>query len=266
MNVFWHELKLRRKSFFFWACGMVLLIILSMAKYETISAGGGVEIQKMLEQFPQTVQAIFGMNGLDIMTVAGYYGVCFLFIAVMAAIHAGLLGANMLAEEEQLKTSEFLYTKPRSRETIISAKMFAGTVMMIGMWIATLSGSIVGIQAFASMNNFWTDFWLFMIALGFIQLVFFSLGVLSASLSHRANDAAKPIAIIVFVSYLLYVFARFSPQLDWLQYGSIFSWFDAADIIRSHSINGYYIILCLIITCVTLWFASIVYTRRDLRI
>jgi ABC-2 type transport system permease protein len=265
MNVFWHELKLRRKSFFFWSCGMVLLIIVSMAKYETIIAGGGASVQKMLEQFPQTVQVIFGMNGLDIMTVAGYYGVCFLFIAVMAAIHAGLLGANILAEEEQLKTSEFLYTKPRSREAIISTKILAGAIMVIGMWIATVSGSIVGIQKFASMN-FWTDFWLLMIALCFIQLVFFSVGILSAALGHRANDAARPIAIIVFISYLLYVFSKLSPQFNWLHYGSVFSWFDAADIVRLHTLNSYYIIFCLIITCAMLWTASKLFARRDLRV
>ncbi len=266
MNVFWHELQMRRKGLIIWSIVMVIFMVMCMAKYEAIAGSGAGAIQLMMKGFPSTVQAVFGMNGLDLATVAGYFGVCFLFVAVILAVQAGLLGAGVLAEEETDKTTEFLYVKPRSRTVIMTAKLVAGLVGIATVWLFTVLGSIVSIMKFAKFGSFVPDFWRLMAALLLIQLTFFALGILAVAISKKATIYGRVVAIAVFASYLFYVFAKLSDQLSWLHYASIFSWFDAAAILQAHALKLHYVILSLVLTVIVLAAAYSFYNRRDLRV
>lgn len=77
---------------------------------------------------PNTIKTVFGMNGLDAVTLPGYFGICFLFMAIMLAVHAGLLGSNLLTIEPLTKTSEFSYTRPVSRRRILRSKLAVGGI------------------------------------------------------------------------------------------------------------------------------------------
>ena len=82
MHIFFRELKSRRISLVIWAAALVAFLLLSMVKYETLSADPKA-LQTLMSQFPATIQAIFGMNRLDITTVEGYYGILFLYLALL---------------------------------------------------------------------------------------------------------------------------------------------------------------------------------------
>lgn len=266
MNVLWHELRARWKSTAIWIASLFLLMVVSMAKFEAITAQGGAAMKDMMKSFPSTIQAVFGMSGLDLTTVAGYFGVCFLIMAITLAVHAGLTGAGVLADEEVERTTEFLYTKPRGRVGIILAKLIAGWLLLAIVWVGAAAGSIVGIKKYAHFGDFTPDFWRLMVATAVIQLVFFAIGTISAAVSRNARAYGRIVSIAIFGSYLLYVFAKLSPHFNWLHYVSIFSWFDAADILSAHTIKVHYLIASSIIvialTCLTFAY----YRRRDLRV
>lgn len=266
MNIWLHELRTRRLSLIIWSIVMVIFMLLCMAKYQTVTASGGEMIKTMFATFPKTIQAVFGMNGLDLTTVGGYFGVCFLFVVVILAIHAGLTGAGVLAEDERDHMAEFLYVKPRSRAAIITAKLLAGVTSLIIVWLATVIGSLIAITRFASMTNFTHDFWLLMAAAGIIQLVFFSFGAATAAFSRRQGSYGKAVAIAVFVSYFLYVIAKLSDRLSWTHYGSVFSYFDALDILAIHSLKVHYIVGCLTLSSLLIALTYIGYQRRDLHL
>lgn len=71
MNVFFHELKMRLKGLSIWVISMIALIFASMIKYDSLHESGPAATA-MIESFPQTLQAVFGMNGLNLSTVSGY--------------------------------------------------------------------------------------------------------------------------------------------------------------------------------------------------
>ncbi len=265
MNVFWHELRLHRKGTLIWAISIFMMMLVSMAKYQQITQNGSQIVEAMLSSFPSTVQAIFGMDGLDLATVGGYYGVCFLLFAVVLAIHAALTGAGVLAEEEDDKTTEFLYVKPRRRASIITGKLVAGLLMLVTVWGAIVAGSILGITKFATFGDFTPDFWRMMIATAVIQLTFFTIGSLGAVASKRSQYGTL-ISLAVFGSYFLYVIAKLAPNLAWLHYFSIFSWFDAVDILISHHLKPYYLIVSFVIAGVCLGLTYYCYSKRDLRV
>lgn len=265
MNVFWHELRRRRLSTMAWALSLGMLILLSILKYRTLNSAGGTALHEMLSSFPQTVQGLFGMNGLDLTMISGYFAVCFLFIAIALAVHAGLLGVSVLTDEERDRTTEFLYSKPYSRRRIMSAKLLAGVVIMVVVWLVTYISSVFSIQSAASMVGFWGTLGLMMQALGIIQLTFFALGACSATLSIRPTSSASLVTVIIFISYLCYVAARLSYSLDRMHYLSIFSYFDAADIVKSGALKLHYILICVVLTFATAAITYLQYPRRDLR-
>ena len=55
MNVFWHELQMRRKGLIIWSIIMVIFMVMCMAKYEAIAGSGAGAIQLMMKSFPSTV-------------------------------------------------------------------------------------------------------------------------------------------------------------------------------------------------------------------
>jgi ABC-2 type transport system permease protein len=264
MNVMRRELRARARSTIIWALALAFLAIVSMAKYETITAQGGAAIQEMLTAFPATIQAIFGMNGLDLTTVGGYFGVCFLLIALTLAVHAGLLGAGLIGQEEIDKTTEFLYVKPRGRLQIVGAKLCAGIIILALVWFGATLGSILGIRQFAQFGDFTRDFWLMMTAAALLQLLFFSVGACTAAMTRRMRGYGRIITILIFASYFLYVVAKLSPSLAFIHYFSVFSWFDAVDILATHSIKLHYAVITLALSGSALLLLAIRYPRRDL--
>lgn len=265
MNIFWHELRGRRLSTAAWALSLCVLIVLSILKYRTLSNAGGTALRDMLSSFPQTVQSLFGMNGLDLTTISGYFAVCFLFIAIVLAVQAGLLGVSLLADEERDRTTEFLYTKPYSRQRIISSKLLAGGLIMLMLWLVTYASSVLSIRSVASMSGLWATLAMLMGALGIMQMTFFAIGVCAATVFRRPATSASVVAALIFVSYLCYVAARLSYSLDWMHYLSVFSYFDAADIVKNGSLKLHYVLICGIVSITAIGITYLKYPRRDLQ-
>ncbi len=263
MHIFRRELTSHRKSLIIWLISIILLLVASMAKYGTL-ASGGQAIQELLAQFPAAVQAIVGMDGLNIGTVSGYYGTVFSYLAVMAAIHAGLLGAELLSKEEIDKTTEFLYVKPISRARIISEKVIAGLALLLVINLVTLGASFASVAGFISVNEIARELLLFGAALGLIQLVFFSVGLCAAAVSTNSKLPSKLVAGYIFVAYILSVVIKLAPNLDILRVISPFMYFEAKHVLANNSLDGWYVTLSLLIVAIALpatyWF----YTRRDL--
>lgn len=262
MNIFFQELRFRRLSTLIWSAVMVGFMYMSMAKYDALAKDAAAS-QQLMDAFPDTIKAVFGMTGLDIASVPGYFGICFIFIAVLLAIHGGLLGVSVVGHEETDRTTEFLYVKPRPRAHILIQKILAGFLLLIIVWAATSLGSIGSITHLATMAGFHHDFAWFLAAALVIHLTAYVIGVFAAS-SLRTTRAERIIAIVVAAWYGLYVLAKLTPDLAWMHYGSLFSYFDAADILHSHSLKIHYVIGCLVASLALIILSYLMHERRDL--
>lgn len=265
MNVFTHELKARRKSLIIWSVSVIIFMIMCMAKYDALATDAEA-MRQIMNQFPQTMQAVFGMSGLDITTLGGYFGICFLYTEILLAVHAGLLGVTVLAEEEQDKTTEFLYVKPIGRAKIITQKLAAGLVNVLVLWLVTVAAAWASITAVTSTKGFEHEFMLFMGAALLIQLVFFFIGTLSVGVLKSSRSPGRVLATIVFVSYLLFVLSKLSDMFDWLRFVSVFRFFDAADLLANQALNNVYVAICGVAIVGCLAATYVFYTRRDLEV
>ena len=141
MNIFLKEMKSHRKSLIFWSIGVFLMVASGMVKYESLSSSGQ-PMNEMLAGMPKSMLALLGIGDFDISTATGYYGLLFIYLLLMATIHAAMLGATIIAKEERDKTSEFLFVKPVSRNRVITAKLLAAFVNILILNLVTFVSSL----------------------------------------------------------------------------------------------------------------------------
>src|SRR5665648_8529 len=190
MNIFLRELKAHRWGLFFWSLGMISMVYMGMAKYGAYEASGE-SVQEIMDALPKAVGAVFGLTGFDLSTAAGFFGVLFMYIAVMAAVHAALLGSGLIAKEERDRTSEFLYAKPASRAKILTGKLLAGLFNLVVLNLVTLATSLYVVDYYNKDAPFGADIALLMVGLFFLQLLFFSIGIAVAGITHRPKAASS---------------------------------------------------------------------------
>ena len=265
MNVFWRELRTYRKSVLLWSAGIVLLLVASMAKFNTLTAGG-MDVNQLLDQFPATVQAVFGMNGLDITTILGYFGVLYLYVAVMLAIQAGMMGADIIDKEEQDKTTEFLYVKPRSRARVLTAKLCAALVVLIILNVVTLVTSCLLAAQYVDLATVVPGLTLYNAAYAVLQLLFMAVGTALAASSLRPRLAGRLVAAAVGVMYFAYVLVTMQPALDWLGVASPLVQMNAPDIIANGTLNGLWVSVYGVVAILGVAICYYCYPRRDLTI
>lgn len=265
MNLFFRELKAHRKSLLIWSIVMAIFMYLSMAKFTALSQDAQAS-QELMKALPSTMQAIFGMTGLDLTTITGYYGICFIFIAVMLAIHAGMLGSEIVAKEEIDKTAEFLYVKPISRGRALTFKLLAGTVLLIALYIVTFAVSYHSLALVNNGNVPLRELGIFSLALAIIQLTFYALGVLAATALGKPKKATALIAGAVLIAYIAYVLQGLSPDFSWLKNISPFAYFNAQDILSTLQVNYGYALICGTVAFAAITYGYIAYIRRDFRV
>lgn len=265
MNVFLRELKSHWKGLTFWSIGMVLLIASGMAKYDTYQATGQ-SINQLLDQFPKAVQVILGMTGLDLTTAKGFYGLLFPYIAIMATIHAVLIGSDMIAKEERDKTSEFLLPKPVTRAKIITGKLLAGLINLIVFNIVTTVFAVLMVEYFNKGASVTNDILLLSVGLFLLQLVFFSVGTATAGINKKQKSSASLGAAVLLLTYILSVIASLSDSLEKLKYLSPFKYFEAKDILSSGKLDPAYMTLSVIIIIILITTTYYSYSRRDISV
>jgi len=265
MNVFLRELKAHRWGLVFWSLGMVFMVGAGMAKYAAFETAGQ-SVTDMLEQIPQAVQAVFGMTGFDLSTASGFYGMLYLYLAVMGAIHAALLGANLISKEERDRTSEFLYAKPVSRGRILTGKLLAGLVNVVVLNIVTLVSSIYFVDYASKEPPIVGDIVLLMGGLLFLQLIFFSIGAVVAGLVHRPKAAPSIATSIMFLAFLLSYLVNMSEKLDVLKYLTPFKYFDAAVLMTDGGFDPLFVVLSAVIIVLAVVGTYRFYGGRDLSV
>jgi ABC-2 type transport system permease protein len=265
MNIFLRELKAHRWGLLFWSLGMISMVYMGMTKYSAYEASGE-SVQEIMDALPKAVGAVFGLTGFDLSTAAGFYGVLFLYIAIIAAVHAVLLGAGLIAKEERDRTSEFLYSKPASRAKILTGKLLAGLFNLVVLNLVTLVTSLYVVDLFNKEEPFTVDLVLLMVGLFFLQLVFFSIGALLAGSTHRPKAAASRASSIMFVTFLLAFVVNMNEKLDFLKYVTPFKYFDAANLMADHALDPVFVVLAVAIIAVAVAATYRLYAARDLNV
>jgi ABC-2 type transport system permease protein len=221
-------------------------------------------MNEMMEEFPDELLAAFGMTGLDMSTVLGFYSFIFLFCQICLAIQASNYGFSLVSIEEREKTADFLLAKPVGRSKILTSKILsAGTglaITNIVVWITTL----VTINLFRDGRAYdTTALLLLLLSIAIFQLFFLSVGMLISLLVKRVRNVTPFSMALVFGMYLLNAFGNMLGQ-DTLEIITPFKHFDANYIINNAAYDLPLVLLSVVIIIVSIVGSYLLYARRNI--
>lgn len=263
MNIFLKELKSHRKSLIFWSIGVFLMVASGMSKYVSLSSSGE-SMNDMLSGMPKSVLAILGIGDFDISTASGYYGLLFIYLLLMATIHAAMLGATIIAKEERDKTSEFLFVKPVSRITIITAKLAAAVLNIVILNLITFVSSIVLVGKYSDGRMETGDIALTMMGMLILQLLFLVTGSALAAVKKQAKSAASLAAGILLLTYVISVAIDLNEKLEAMVYFTPFKYFEAKNVMYGGGFEFIFVILSATLIAAFTVITYVFYKKRDL--
>lgn len=265
MNVFRREMKANRKALIIWSIGMILLIASGMGKYSGLSASGQ-SINDFLAQMPEALKAVLGMGTFDLTRAIGFYGVLFIYLAMMATIHATMFGANIISKEERDKTAEFLFVKPISRNKIITSKLLASLVNILIFNLVTLVFSILMVQKYSKGEAVIGNITKLMVGMFILQLIFLSIGTAIAAISKHPKTAPSFATGILLFTFMLSIAIDLNSRIENLKYLTPFKYFDAKNLMYERGFEPVYVILSVVIIAVLFRVTYVFYKSRDLNV
>jgi len=265
MNIYIRELRAHRKSLIIWSVSMFLLVVGGMGKYSAALGAGIGSMNELISQMPKSVQNLVGVGVFDLSKAIDYFGLLFLYIALMATVHAIMLGTGIISKEERDKTVEFLMVKPISRQKIITSKLFSALTMLILFNIVTYLSGILILSKYSKGIPFITGLSKLMLAMLAMQILFAAFGAFMAAVINKPKLSAAVGTSVLLAMFMLSIMIDITGRLDYLRYFTVFKYFDAKDILKL-GYNFNYSIVAAAVLIVTIYGTYYFYKKRDLKI
>lgn len=266
MNIYLRELKAHRKSFIIWSVSMILMIVASMAKYAGLSgAGGAAGIDEIMKLMPKSLQGLLGVGVFDLKIAIDYYGVLYIYLTLIAGVHAVMLGSGIISKEESDKTVEFLMTKPVSRARIVTSKLLSALTMLVLFNIITCVSSYFAVGYYSKDSSYVVILTNLMLGMFVIQVFFTALGAFFSGLINKPKLSSAISTSILMAMLMIAIIVDIVESVSYLKYLSVFKYFDAKEIVKGGYSIAYPIIVLLCIAALT-YGSYYFYKKRDLRV
>ncbi len=270
MNIYMRELRAHRKSLIIWSVSMFLLVVGGMGKYSaTVGAGAG-SINELIAQMPKSLQNLMNIGVFDFSKALDYFGILFLYLALMAAVHAVMLGSGIIAKEERDKTTEFLMVKPVSRSQIITSKLLAVLTIVLIFNLATYTASYTMLSYYSKGMPFIAGLSKLMAAMLGIQILFCVLGTFFAAVISKPKLSSAAATSVMLTMFMISVIIDIGQNIAFLRFFTFFKFFDAKALLKNILYQDYDIIAFAIISVVLLtgclYGTYHFYKKRDLKI
>lgn len=269
MNVFNFEFKRLFKPAIVWSLVCGAIIIMFMAFYPSMKDSGMQELlTTKLDAFPEGFMEAFNISGAtDFSNIADYSAYVLQYVVMAGAVYASMLGVTSLIKEESDGTIEFLYSKPITRNKIVTAKLLASIFIFL-TFVVIITAITLGVDIIIkpddiAYGDIVKDTVTLYLGMVFISYIFMAVGFL-ISVFIKSAKKATPIALgIFFATYVIGVLSKMKDSLNTLIYLSPFDYAAPADIIKD-GFEGKYIIIGFAIILVSICITYIVYNRKDL--
>jgi ABC-2 type transport system permease protein len=266
MNIFIRELKAHRKSLIIWCIGAFYMVAASMWKFGT-EYSSNQSLNELISQLPEAVRVILGIRGsFDLSTVGGYYGLLYYYLVLMATIHSTMIGASIISKEEQNKTTEFIISKPVTRNEIITSKLFAGIANIFIFNLVTTLSSIIMVQYYNNGQSITKEIIMLMIGMFILQLMFLLLGTALAAISKNPKISSAAALTILLITLMLAKVIDMNSKLEGLKYFTPIKYFEAEQLLLQGGFNPTFLALCIFIIAILFRSSYVFYNKRDLNV
>ena len=262
-NIYKHEFRSRVKSVITWSIAVMAMSLLFLSIFPAFADQAAL-INDMMASFPPEFLAAFGMNGVDLSSVLGFYSFVFLFVQICLAIQAGNYGFGLVSIEENELTADFLISKPVSRAQILISKFLAALSSL------TITNLVVWVSAFAFINLFRGErdyetrtLVLILLSIIFFQLFFLSVGLVVSLLVKRVRSVTPYSLGLGFGMYVLSAFGGMLGDAK-LELITPFKHFDPNYIIQHGAYDTPLVLLNVTVIVISLAASYWLYLRRNI--
>lgn len=215
------EITQRLKSILIWSAAFAFFIIGGMTKFSVFSDGGGQDLNQFVQALPRLMRVIYGMEGVDISTFTGYFGLLLLYVLIMAGIQGSFLGVALIHLEFKERTADFLFVKPRSRARLLLHKLLGGLgVILILEAVITACCYYV----FSNTNSL-SLLPKTLLAILLTHLFYYALGFLLTILLPKSKMGQQASLVYLLLSYVSISLSQLY-DLPWLVNISPVGWFN----------------------------------------
>ena len=264
MNIFRRELRANLKSLIIWCVVMSLLILTGISKFSAYF--NNPELVKILDSMPKAMIDAMSLRAFNLTTISGFYGIMFVYFAMLGAIAAAMWGSDVISKEERDKTVEFSLVLPVTRSKVITAKALAALVNCIVFVLVTALVSVGVAQKYTPDQAFYNYLTLEMEAMFVIELIFLAVGLLLGCALKQYKRASSIGIAIILTAYFLSILSGLKESLNFLKWFTPFKYFDAGDLFRLGVLDGKFLLISLAIIVVCVALAYFTYNKRDLYI
>jgi ABC-2 type transport system permease protein len=221
-------------------------------------------LNRTLEKFPQEFLMAFGMDGMDMSTVLGFFGITFLFCQLCVSITSANYGFSLVSVEERDMTADFLLAKPVGRAQILTSKLLSAITSLAITNLVACTSSFVFINVFREGRSYETKtLVLLLLTLTFLQLFFLTVGMLISLLPKKIRSVTPLSMGLVFGLYILNAFGGMMGD-DKLSYITPFRHFDPNYIIRNGSYDLSLVLISVSLIILSLGGSYLLYTKRNI--
>lgn len=262
-TIFRHEFRGRIKSLISWSLAVIGITLLYFSFYPSFADQAEL-LNEMMANFPPELLQAFGMTGLDLSQVLGFYTFVFLFVQICLAIQASNYGFGLVSVEETELTADFLLSKPVTRTQILNSKLLAALSIML------LTNLVAWISSFSIINLFRNGheyepktLVLLLSSLILFQLVFLSVGLVVSLLVRRIRSVTPYSMALAFGAYVLSAFSGMLGDVA-LEKITPFKHFDPQYMVQHGSLDVPLVMISVVVTIVSLAGSYWLYIRRDI--
>ncbi len=262
-NIFQHEFHMYARSVITWSVAVAALIFVFVSLFSSFAKDAEV-LNEMMANFPEELLAAFGMTGLDLSTVLGFFSLAFLFVQICLAIQAATYGFSLVSVEEREWTADFLLTKPVGRTQILTSKLLAVLVGLLITDIVVWISSFLFINLFKGDATYETDtLLLLLLSVLPFQLVFLAVGLVISLLVKRIRSVTPYAMALGFGMYVLSAFGDLLGESA-LEKISPFKHFEPNYIIHHEAYDLPLVLISVSAIVISLVGSYSLYTRRDI--
>ena len=263
VNIYRHEFRMHLRSVVIWSVAVAVLILVYVSLFSSFADQADL-MNEMMANFPEQLRIAFGLNGVDLSTVLGYFGFVFLFAQICLAIQAANYGFSLVSVEESEWTADFLLAKPVARTRVLTTKLLAA---LSGL---TITNIVVWLSSFGFINLFRGDrtyetkpLLLLLVSIVAFQLFFLSAGLVISLLVKRIRSVTSYSMALGFGMYLLSVFGDMLGK-SVLEDMTPFKHFEPNYIIQHGAYDLPLVLISALVIVVALAGSYVLYTRRDI--
>jgi ABC-2 type transport system permease protein len=261
-TIFRHELRAYLRSVITWSLSIVALTLVFTSLFSSFAQDAAL-LNTMMTKFPPALLAAFGLTGIDLATVLGYFSFVFLFVQICLAIQAANYGFSLVSIEEREWTADFLLAKPVGRRQIMTSKLLAALAALgitdVVVWIS----SIAFINLFRGSQTYDSTALLLLLAsIAIFELFFVAVGLVISLLVKRVRSVTPYSMALAFGTYVLSAFGNMLGE-NVLEKLTPYRHFDPSYIIQHRAYNGPLVLIDVLVIIVSLVGSYWLYQRRD---